>query len=220
MITNLFSIFDPSTSSIFRLNWITILRIIIIPSPFWITPSRIQIIWKIIFKFISIEIKANLSNKTQKFLFLLVSLFSIIILSNLLGLIPYVFTPSSHIIFSIAFAFPIWISLILYGWINHFNKMIIHLVPIGSPGILTIFIVLIETIRNVIRPITLSVRLSANIIRGHLLIHLLTSIPYNSNQIFIIIIPIIVALIFLESAVALIQRYVFITLVSLYTNEI
>lgn len=98
--------------------------------------------------------------------------------------------------------------------------MIIHLVPIGSPGILTIFIVLIETIRNVIRPITLSVRLSANIIRGHLLIHLLTSIPYNSNQIFIIIIPIIVALIFLESAVALIQRYVFITLVSLYTNEI
>nr|NP_945231.1 ATP synthase F0 subunit 6 [Ixodes holocyclus]QAB05889.1 ATP synthase F0 subunit 6 [Ixodes holocyclus]QAB05902.1 ATP synthase F0 subunit 6 [Ixodes holocyclus]QAB05915.1 ATP synthase F0 subunit 6 [Ixodes holocyclus]BAD04000.1 ATPase 6 [Ixodes holocyclus] len=220
MMTNLFSIFDPSTSSIFSLNWITILSIIIIPSPFWITPSRIQMIWKMMFKFISIEMKANLSNKTQKFLFLLVSLFSIIMLSNLLGLIPYVFTPSSHIMFSMAFAFPIWISLMLYGWINHFNKMMIHLVPMGSPGMLTIFMVLIETISNVIRPITLSVRLSANMISGHLLIHLLTSIPYNSNQMFMMIMPIIVALMFLESAVALIQSYVFITLVSLYTNEI
>nr|QAB05928.1 ATP synthase F0 subunit 6 [Ixodes holocyclus] len=220
MMTNLFSIFDPSTSSIFSLNWITILSIIIIPSPFWITPSRIQMIWKMMFKFISIEMKSNLSNKTQKFLFLLVSLFSIIMLSNLLGLIPYVFTPSSHIMFSMAFAFPIWISLMLYGWINHFNKMMIHLVPMGSPGMLTIFMVLIETISNVIRPITLSVRLSANMISGHLLIHLLTSIPYNSNQMFMMIMPIIVALMFLESAVALIQSYVFITLVSLYTNEI
>nr|YP_010350375.1 ATP synthase F0 subunit 6 [Ixodes cornuatus]UOK09856.1 ATP synthase subunit 6 [Ixodes cornuatus] len=220
MMMNLFSIFDPSTSSLFSMNWIIILSIIIIPSPFWITFSRIQITWKILFKFISVEMKENLSKNSQKFLFLLIALFTMIMLSNLLGLVPYVFTPSSHIMFSMAFAFPIWISLMLYGWINHFNKMMIHLVPMGSPGMLTIFMVLIETISNVIRPITLSVRLSANMISGHLLIHLLTSIPYNSNQTFIMILPIIVALMFLESAVALIQSYVFITLVSLYTNEI
>nr|YP_010350414.1 ATP synthase F0 subunit 6 [Ixodes trichosuri]UOK09895.1 ATP synthase subunit 6 [Ixodes trichosuri] len=220
MMMNLFSIFDPSTSSMMSMNWITILSIIIIPAPFWIMPSRIQMVWKMMFKFISIEMKANLSNKNQKFLFILISLFTIIMLSNSLGLIPYVFTASSHIMFSMAFAFPIWISLMFYGWINHFNKMMIHLVPMGSPGMLTIFMVLIETISNVIRPITLSVRLSANMISGHLLIHLLTSIPYNYNQMFIMIIPIMIALMFLESAVALIQSYVFITLVSLYTNEI
>nr|YP_010350401.1 ATP synthase F0 subunit 6 [Ixodes myrmecobii]UOK09882.1 ATP synthase subunit 6 [Ixodes myrmecobii] len=220
MMTNLFSIFDPSTSSLLSMNWITMMSIIIIPSPLWITPSRIQKTWKNLFVFISIEMKANMSHKTQKFLFFLISLFTVIVLSNLLGLVPYVFTPSSHIMFSMAFAFPIWISLMLYGWINHFNKMMIHLVPMGSPGMLTIFMVLIETISNVIRPITLSVRLSANMISGHLLIHLLMTIPYNFNQMFIMILPIIVALMFLESAVALIQSYVFVTLVSLYTNEI
>nr|YP_010350388.1 ATP synthase F0 subunit 6 [Ixodes hirsti]UOK09869.1 ATP synthase subunit 6 [Ixodes hirsti] len=220
MMMNLFSIFDPSTSSMLSMNWISILSMIIIPTPFWITPSRVQMIWKKMYNFISIEMKANLSNKNQKFLFILISLFTIIMLSNLFGLIPYVFTPSSHILFSMAFAFPIWISLMFYGWINHFNKMMTHLVPMGSPAMLTVFMVLIETISNLIRPITLSVRLSANMISGHLLIHLLTSIPYNSNSMFIMIFPIMIALMFLESAVALIQSYVFITLVSLYTNEI
>nr|UOK09830.1 ATP synthase subunit 6 [Ixodes confusus]UOK09843.1 ATP synthase subunit 6 [Ixodes confusus] len=220
MMMNLFSIFDPSTSFFLSMNWISILSLIFIPIPFWVTPSRIQIFWKKMYYFILNEMKANLSKKTYKFLITLISLFTIIMLSNLMGLVPYVFTPSSHIMFSMAFAFPIWITLMLYGWINHFNKMMIHLVPMGSPGMLTIFMVLIETISNIIRPITLSVRLSANMISGHLLIHLLTSIPYNYNQSFIMIFPIIIALMFLETAVALIQSYVFITLVSLYTNEI
>nr|YP_054509.1 ATP synthase F0 subunit 6 [Ixodes uriae]BAD27245.1 ATPase subunit 6 [Ixodes uriae] len=220
MMMNLFSIFDPTTSTFFSLNWLALFSIVMVPTHFWVIPSRIQILWKMLSFFITSEMSANLSKKNHKFMMFFMSLFIVIMMSNLMGLVPYVFTPSSHIMFSMAFAFPIWITLMLYGWINHFNKMMIHLVPMGSPNILTIFMVLIETISNLIRPITLSVRLSANMISGHLLIHLLTSIPYNHNNMFIITMPIIMTLMFLESAVAIIQSYVFITLVSLYTNEI
>lgn len=79
--------------------------------------------------------------------------------------------------------------------------------------------VLIETVRNLIRPITLSVRLIANIIRGHLLIHLLSSISLFGEILFIMSIPLIIILIVLETAVAFIQRFVFAILVTLYINE-
>lgn len=221
MITNLFSIFDPSSSPNLRLNWLSIISVLfIIPANFWIISSRYQIFWKIIFFKIFEEIKNNLSLKFQKFIPIYISIFFSILIFNCLGLIPYVFTPSRHIILSIIIAFPFWITLILKGWITSFNKIITHLVPLGSPIILTFFIVIIETIRNLIRPITLSIRLSANIIRGHLLIHLLTSIPLSYPFRILIILPIILFLIILETAVAIIQRYVFITLSSLYTNEI
>nr|UOL50395.1 ATP synthase subunit 6 [Ixodes barkeri] len=220
MMTNLFSIFDPSTSQIFSMNWISIFNIILIPSIFWIIPSRIQMFWKKILSSIFSEVKTNISVKNHKFIILFVSMFTMIFLSNILGLIPFVFTPSSHIVFSMMLAFPLWLSFMIYGWINQFNKMMIHLVPMGTPMLLTIFMVLIETISNIIRPITLSIRLSANMISGHLLIHLLTSIPSNIHYSYIMIFPVIMTLMFLETAVAMIQSYVFITLSSLYMNEI
>lgn len=97
--------------------------------------------------------------------------------------------------------------------------VIAHLVPMGSPMILSFFIVIIETVRNIIRPITLSVRLTANIIRGHLLIHLLSSISIFRNLLFILRIPFIIILLILETAVAFIQGFVFVILISLYINE-
>nr|NP_008501.1 ATP synthase F0 subunit 6 [Ixodes hexagonus]AAD05508.1 ATPase 6 [Ixodes hexagonus] len=218
---NLFSIFDPSTSSNLSLNWISIFPMIfIIPSWFWAIPSRYQMMWKIIFSKILSEIKSNLSNKNQKFILLFISIFSSILLFNCLGLFPYIFTPTSHISLSMLMAFPIWMTLMIKGWVTSFNKMMTHLVPLGSPLLLTSFMVIIETVSNLIRPITLSIRLSANMISGHLLIHLLSAIPFNSPMMFPMIFPIMFTLMILESAVAIIQSYVFITLASLYTNEI
>lgn len=99
--------------------------------------------------------------------------------------------------------------------------MLAHLVPSGTPTFLISFIVLIEITRNLIRPITLCVRLTANLIAGHLLMTLLgdilTSISYLS-RIIIIVAPLILTT--LETAVAGIQAYVFITLITIYTTEI
>nr|YP_010535445.1 ATP synthase F0 subunit 6 [Ixodes rubicundus]UYB78123.1 ATP synthase F0 subunit 6 [Ixodes rubicundus] len=220
-MTNLFSIFDPSTSFYFKLNWISIISIFwLIPMNYWLISSRYQMFWNNIYYYLFKEIKSNLSFNNYKFIMFFISIFFSILMFNSLGLLPYVFTPSSHITFSMMMAFPIWLSLMIKGWTTSFNMMMTHLVPLGSPIILSSFMVLIETISNMIRPITLSVRLSANMISGHLLLHLLTSISFKFPYLFILTFPVLLTLMILETAVALIQSYVFITLASLYTNEI
>jgi len=99
--------------------------------------------------------------------------------------------------------------------------MLAHLVPLGTPAALLIFMVLIELIRNVIRPLTLSVRLAANIIAGHLLLNLLgRQAPSSTYGPLIGIIVAIVLLGVLELGVALIQAYVFSVLRTLYFNEV
>lgn len=99
--------------------------------------------------------------------------------------------------------------------------MFAHLVPQGTPAALIPFIVLIETIRNVIRPGTLAVRLAANIIAGHLLLTLLGNTgPSLSTSILVLLIIAQILLLILESAVAIIQSYVFAVLRTLYAREV
>nr|YP_007475032.1 ATP synthase subunit 6 [Haemaphysalis formosensis]AFU55281.1 ATP synthase subunit 6 [Haemaphysalis formosensis]UXX50202.1 ATP synthase subunit 6 [Haemaphysalis formosensis] len=221
MMNNLFSIFDPSTSSWFSWNWCTMMLFLFLyPSIWWMSSSMFVISWKILLSKFFQEMTNNLKTFKFKNILFFVSIFVSILISNLLGLLPYVFTASSHLIFTMYLAFPIWLSMIIFSLSNKFNKFMSHLVPIGSPIFLSAFMVLIETVSNLIRPITLSVRLMANMISGHLLIHLLSSLSLISNLMMCISIPIMIMLMILETAVAIIQSFVFITLISLYINEV
>jgi len=221
MITNLFSIFDPSTSNFFQLNWLSILLpLIFTPTLYWFSPSRYQIIFFILSSYIIRELKNNIRKFNYKNLILFFRIFWIILINNLLGLYPYIFTATRHLLITISLALPFWITFILFGWINITNQIFYHLVPLGTPINLSFFIVFIETIRNIIRPLTLSVRLAANIIAGHLLLSLLRRINESNPNIFYIRFIVIILLLILEYAVAIIQSYVFITLISLYLSEI
>lgn len=224
MITNLFSVFDPS-SSIFNLslNWIsTFLGILIIPSIYWLIPSRYHLIWNNILLTLHKEFKTLLGPTGHNgSTFIFVSLFSIILFNNFIGLFPYIFTRTSHLTLTLTLALPLWLCFIIYGWVNHTQHIFAHLVPQGTPAVLIPFIVCIETIRNVIRPGTLAVRLSANIIAGHLLITLLGNTGPTLSYVFVIILVIgQIALLVLESAVAIIQSYVFAVLRTLYSSEV
>ena len=97
----------------------------------------------------------------------------LILYCNFLGLFPYIFTPSRHLVITINLALPVWLGYITYSIILNINFFLSHLVPLGTPYPLIIFIVLIEIIRRIIRPLTLSVRLAANIVAGHLLMVLI-----------------------------------------------
>lgn len=224
MIINLFSIFDPSTN-IFNisLNWIrTFLGVLFFPLIFWFFPSRLSIFWNKIFLILHNEFKILLGISSFKgTTFIFISLFSLILFNNFLGLFPYIFTRTSHITLTLTLALPLWLRFMIYGWINNSKHIFAHLVPQGTPSILIPFIVIIETIRNVIRPGTLAVRLSANIIAGHLLLTLLGN---TGNSISSIIISLLIftqlLLLSLESAVAIIQSYVFTILRTLYSREI
>uniref|UniRef100_A0AAT9FF75 ATP synthase subunit a n=1 Tax=Haemaphysalis megaspinosa TaxID=1155002 RepID=A0AAT9FF75_9ACAR len=221
MMNNLFSIFDPSTSSWFSWNWCSMtIFMVMYPSLFWKSSSMFIISWKILLSKFFQEMMNNLKPYKYKNILFFISIFILILFSNILGLFPYVFTASSHLIFTMYLAFPIWLSMIIFSLLNKFNKFMSHLVPIGSPIFLSAFMVLIETVSNLIRPITLSVRLMANMISGHLLIHLLSSLSLISHFMMFISLPIMILLMILETAVAIIQSFVFITLISLYVNEV
>nr|UEK25942.1 ATP synthase F0 subunit 6 [Rhithropanopeus harrisii] len=222
-MANLFSIFEPS-SSIFNLsiNWMsTLLGLLFIPYLYWASPSRWSLLWSKIIQTLHKEFKALLTPSHVGTSMLFVSLFSLIVFNNFLGLLPYVFTSSSHMVMTLSLSLPLWVTLMMFGWLNHTQHMFAHLVPQGTPFVLMPFMVLIETISNVIRPGTLAVRLAANMIAGHLLLTLLGNTgPSLSMSILSILVFSQILLLILESAVAIIQSYVFAVLSTLYTSEI
>nr|YP_010946626.1 ATP synthase F0 subunit 6 [Margattea nimbata]WGO57344.1 ATP synthase F0 subunit 6 [Margattea nimbata] len=225
MMVNLFSVFDPTTSIMnFSLNWMsTLIGMLLIPTSFWFIPSRHMFLWmNIIFK-LHQEFKTllgfNMINKGSSFIF--ISLFSLIMFNNFLGLFPYIFTSTSHLTLTLSLALPMWLSFMMFGWINNTQHMFIHLVPQGTPPILMPFMVCIETVSNLIRPGTLAVRLTANMIAGHLLLTLLANTGPSMTMLMLTLLLITqTLLLILESAVAIIQSYVFSILSTLYSSEV
>nr|ANJ70308.1 ATP synthase F0 subunit 6 [Agriotes obscurus] len=223
MMTNLFSTFDPATSTNLSLNWSsTLLGLIFLPSMFWLIPSRINFMWVKITSTLHNEFKILLKiNKMKGSTLIFISLFSMILFNNFLSLFPYIFSSTSHLVLTLSLALPLWVSFMIYGWINNTMHMFAHLVPQGTPPVLMPFMVCIETISNIIRPGTLAIRLTANMIAGHLLLTLLgnTGTKLSLMMINLLIITQLLLLI-LESAVAVIQSYVFSILSTLYSSEV
>jgi len=223
MITNLFSVFDPISSIInLPLNWVsTFLGLIFIPTLYWMIPSRWSLLWFKVLDTLHKEFKILLANSPVGRTIIFTTIFSLIVFNNRLGLLPYIFTRTSHLTITLSLSIPLWVAFMLYGWINHTQHIFAHLVPQGTPGPLIPFIVLIETISNIIRPITLAVRLAANIIAGHLLLTLLGRTgPSLSLYLVILLLISQILLLTLEAAVAIIQSYVFAVLRTLYAREV
>uniref|UniRef100_A0A1W7RAA5 ATP synthase subunit a n=1 Tax=Hadrurus spadix TaxID=141984 RepID=A0A1W7RAA5_9SCOR len=221
MMMNLFAVFDPVAVFGFHFNWLSIfIGLFFVPFMYWVLPSRYHGLWILISSSLSSELGAIFSSSWYGVLFLLCCLFWFIALNNFLGLFPYIFTASSHLLFTLGLALPIWLSLMIFGWVNQTDKMFAHLVPSGTPPALMMFMVCIETISNIIRPITLSVRLAANMIAGHLLIVLLGSVISGGAFVLFSGVFSMTLLLVLELAVAFIQAYVFTVLSGLYSSEI
>lgn len=222
-MSNLFSIFDPVSFIGLPANWLAAVTILIaVPNLFWLYQNQITVLYITVIRFVVGEFSAITGRQfTPGGIFLSLSLFIFIALNNFFGLFPYVFTSSRHLSFTVVLAMPLWIGHMVLAWLKRPENILAHLVPLGTPYVLMPFMVLIELIRNVIRPLTLSVRLAANMVAGHLLLTLLSS--QCSNVILAVLLPLMVALILLavlESAVALIQAYVFSVLRTLYIAEV
>nr|CCI69489.1 ATP synthase F0 subunit 6 [Metacrangonyx sp. 1 MDMBR-2012] len=220
MTMNLFTIFDPSTLC-FVNNWVSIfLWMMIIPTIFWLVMNRLNMMNLLFIKYIFMEFKPLLS-KSGFILLMILSVFFFILLNNVLGLFPYIFCASSHMSFTLSLGLLGWLSLMVYAWINNYKSLLIHLIPEGTSKALMPFMVLVETISNIIRPITLSIRLCANMIAGHLLISLLSNslITASASMITLLVLG-EVSLMVLEIAVAFIQAYVFSMLLTLYSSEL
>nr|QXT60055.1 ATP synthase membrane subunit 6 [Allaphis sp. 1 YL-2021a] len=217
MTTNLFNIFDPSTMILnMEMNWMsTMFTIMLIPNFLWILPNRIKWILNKIMTILNNEMIMLYKSKNIKSpSFLFISLFMFILMNNFLGLFPYIFSCSSHMIFSLTLAMPFWLFFIILSIIKNTKNMIIHLIPMNTPIYLAPLMTIIETVSIIIRPMSLSIRLTANMIAGHLMMTLL-----NSNSFMMIILLIQMFLMIFELCVTIIQSYVFSILSSLYSSE-
>nr|WEY05560.1 ATP synthase F0 subunit 6 [Lepisiota frauenfeldi] len=222
MMTNLFSIFDPSTSINLSLNWLsTMIIFMIFPFQYWLIPSRYQMFLNIIMMFILKEFKI-LINYSFSNLIIFLSLFFFILSNNFMGLFPYIFTATSHLSICLSLSLTLWLSMILFSVMNFLNDLLSHLTPTGTPFILMPFMVIIESISLIIRPFTLAIRLTANMIAGHLLLSLLGSSGQVINNLLIMLIMMFsqILLFILELSVSLIQAYVFSILSTLYSKEV
>nr|YP_009443257.1 ATP synthase F0 subunit 6 [Mesoclemmys hogei]ATQ37391.1 ATP synthase F0 subunit 6 [Mesoclemmys hogei] len=153
----------------------------------------------------------------------LISLMMLLLTLNLLGLLPYTFTPTTQLSMNLGLAIPMWLATLLIGMRNQPTTSLAHLLPEGTPLPLIPPLIIIETISLLIRPIALGVRITANLTAGHLLIQLISTavlallpvMPTLSLMSMIILL----LLTLLELAVAMIQAIVFVLLLSLYLQE-
>lgn len=222
-MSNLFSTFDPNSFLNWPLAWISVLTTLArVPISFWAAKTQRSTLFVRVKLFTLKELTSSIGPKAlRRAVVLPVALLSIILFNNRLGLMPYTFTASTHLSFTLALALPLWLGHVLMAWLNIPQRILAHLVPMGTPPVLMPFMVIIEIVRNVIRPLTLSVRLAANIIAGHLLLSLISG-PANLGSLVIVglIVVSVMLLVTLESAVVLIQAYVFRVLRTLYLQEV
>nr|YP_010933890.1 ATP synthase F0 subunit 6 [Aleurodicus rugioperculatus]WKT15074.1 ATP synthase F0 subunit 6 [Aleurodicus rugioperculatus] len=217
MMTSLFEIYDPYTFYLnLSLNWFVILFFLIFMfMNYWLLMNNYFFVFNKLMMMLFNEFKMFYSSmKIMKGCILMfLSLFFYLLFINLMGLIPYVFSITSHLVFSLSMSLTFWLTFMFFGWFNFTNKMFSHLIPLGTPMMLIFLMVLIETISNMIRPISLSVRLMSNMISGHLLMSLLGNC---SSSVFLFQ----MFLYLFEFFVCFIQAYVFSSLLTLYFSEI
>nr|YP_010000786.1 ATP synthase F0 subunit 6 [Cnemophilus loriae]QOD96698.1 ATP synthase F0 subunit 6 [Cnemophilus loriae] len=197
---------------------------LLLPSPDnrWIT-SRLSTLQLWFINLTTKQLMTPLDKKGHKWALILTSLMVFLLLINLLGLLPYTFTPTTQLSMNLALAFPLWLATLLTGLRNQPSTSLGHLLPEGTPTPLIPALILIETTSLLIRPLALGVRLTANLTAGHLLIQLIstatTTLFSTMPAVSLLTLLILLLLTILEVAVAMIQAYVFVLLLSLYLQE-
>nr|AKU77954.1 ATPase subunit 6 [Alophoixus ochraceus]AKU78045.1 ATPase subunit 6 [Alophoixus ochraceus] len=188
----------------------------------WIT-NRLSTLQLWLINLITKQLMTPLNKKGHKWALILTSLMIFLLLINLLGLLPYTFTPTTQLSMNLALAFPLWLATLLTGLRNQPSATLGHLLPEGTPTPLIPALILIETTSLLIRPLALGVRLTANLTAGHLLIQLISTatvaLSTTMPAVSILTLLILFLLTLLEVAVAMIQAYVFVLLLSLYLQE-
>nr|AUJ21336.1 ATP synthase F0 subunit 6 [Tetragnatha cf. tincochacae DDC-2018] len=217
---SLFSVFDPSSYYGIQLNWMIMGFVMLFGlMKYYMISSTNQlmkngVVLNVNNLFVEIAGSSNLA-----ITFIATTTFFYLVITNLLGLFPFIFTPTAHPMITMSLGVIFWMSFFLMGWSKSFKDSAAHLVPEGSPLGLAPFMVLIESISHLMRPFTLSIRLAANMMAGHLIISLLSSISLLNFYSFSISVFFQTILLILELGVAVIQGFVFSILLLLYCLE-
>lgn len=191
-----------------------------------LVPSRLQSISEMSYEFVASMLRDGAGAQGMRFFPMVFSLFMFILVANLLGMFPYFFTVTSHLIVTFALAMLVIGTVIVYGFWKHGLHFLNLFVPSGVPGVLMPLVVMIEVISFLSRPISLSVRLFANMLAGHITLKVFAGFVVSLGSMGALgiggaILPLImtVALTALEFLVAFLQAYVFAVLTCMYLND-
>lgn len=185
-----------------------------------LVPSRLQSGAEIIFDMINSMIKQNVGEGGKPFLPLIFTTFMFILLCNLLGMMPYSFTATSHIVVTFALAMMIFLLVTIVGFLKHGVHFLSLFMPKGTPIFLAPLIIVIELFAFLARPISLSLRLAANMIAGHVLLKVMAGFVITLMVVMKPLpIPLMIILIGFEIFVAILQAYIFTILSCVYLND-
>ena len=185
-----------------------------------LVPGRLQSVAEMGYEFIAGMVRDNVGNAGKQYFPFILTLFVFILFCNILGLVPYSFTPTSHIIVTFAMALVVFLGVTAIGFIKHGAHFISFFVPKGVPFVLLLLLVPIEIISYFVRPFSLSIRLFANMLAGHTMLKVFGG--------FVVMLGIwagwaplafIIAFTGLELLIAFLQAYVFAILTCLYLND-
>ena len=191
-----------------------------------LVPGRFQSMAELSYEFVANMIRSNAGREGMKFFPFVFSLFMLVAVSNLIGIIPYTFTIASHIIITAALALTVFVTVLVYGFYKNGLKFFKLFVPSGIPVVILPLVVVIEIISFLSRPVSHSVRLFANMLAGHITLKVFASFVTMIGAIgvagwigAVLPLALVVALTALELLVAFLQAYVFAILTCIYLND-
>ena len=184
-----------------------------------IVPSRLQLLSEISYNFIFKLLKDTVGTEGRKYFPFVFTIFMFVLIGNMLGMIPYSFTFTSHIIVTFALATIVFIGVTVLGFVKHGLHFFSFFVIPGLPWYMLPLLIPIEVISYLSRPISLSVRLFANMLAGHTLLKVFAGFVVSLGVAGFLPLAFIVALTGLEILIAFLQAYVFAILTCLYIND-
>ncbi len=184
-----------------------------------LVPGRWQSIAEISYEFVANMVQSNVGPEGMAYFPFVFTLFMFILFANCLGLIPYSFTVTSHIIVTFALAAVVFVGVTIIGFARHGLHFLRLFVPEGVPAVLLVLLVPIELLSYFIRPFTLSIRLFANMLAGHTMLGIFAGFAAILGVFAIFPVAVDVLLLALEVLVATLQAYVFAILTCLYLND-
>ena len=182
-------------------------------------PTRLQSMVEMSYEFIAGMVKDNTGSEGMVYMPFVFSIFMFVLMGNLLGMVPYFFTVTSHIVVTFALALTIFMIVTVIGLVNHGWKFFRLFCPEGVPLAVIPILVPIEIIAYLMRPITLSVRLFANMLTGHILLKLFGAFTIAWGVVGVLPFGINVMFTGFEFFVAFIQAYIFTVLTCIYLND-
>src|SRR6185437_4304770 len=191
-----------------------------------LVPGRIQSMAELSYEFVADMIRSNAGSEGMRFFPFVFTMFMLVTVSNMIGVFPYSFTISSHIIVTVALALTVFFTVLIYGFYKNGLKFLKIFVPQGIPIVILPLVVAIEVISFLSRPVSHSVRLFANMLAGHITLKVFASFVTMLGAMGIVgvfgaVLPLalVVALTALELLVAFLQAYVFTILTCIYIND-